>query len=198
MMFTGIVTERGVVSTMTVGRAGARLRVEAPSTARGMSTGDSVAVNGVCLTAVAIADGAFDVEAVPETLQRTNLGGLGPGSAVNLERPILAGGRFDGHIVQGHVDGVATVRRVAIDGDGWRVWFDAAGELMRYVAEKGSVALDGVSLTVSDVDGSGLEVVLIPHTRAVTTLGDLAPGARVNLEVDVLAKYVARLLEDRR
>jgi riboflavin synthase len=129
-----------------------------------------------------------------ETLDRTSLGRVSTGDAVNLERPMAASGRFDGHIVQGHIDGVATVRSVDADGEGSRMWVDVAPELLRYVVEKGSVTLDGVSLTVAGVDDAGLEVALIPHTMSVTTLGNRRPGELVNVEVDVLAKYVERLL----
>jgi len=197
-MFTGIVTERGTIGGVVATDGGRRLAVIAPETAAGLIVGDSVALSGVCLTAIAVDGDAFEAEAVAETLARTTLGDLEVGDTVNLERPVMAGGRLDGHVVQGHVDGVATVRSVSSDGESARVWFDAPGDLLGYVAEKGSVALDGVSLTVSGVDASGFEVVLIPHTREVTTLGAAAPGARVNLEVDVLAKYVERLLEARR
>ncbi len=197
-MFTGIVTERGTLEAAVPAAGGIRLRIAAPGTAVGLAVGDSVAVSGVCLTAVGVGESGFEAEAVAETLDRTTLGGLETGSEVNLERPVVAGGRLDGHVVQGHVDGVAVVRSVEAEGDARRVWFDAPAGLLGYVAEKGSVALDGVSLTVSGVDRSGFEVVLIPHTREATTLGSAAPGVRVNLEVDVLAKYVERLLEVRK
>ena len=161
----------------------------------GMAIGDSIAVNGVCLTAVSLAGDALSVEAVPETLGRSNLGRLAVGSHVDLERPMAADGRFDGHIVQGHVDGTGTVRSITADGGSQRFWFDVPSGLLRYLVEKGSVTVDGVSLTVSGVDESGFEVVLIPHTLEVTVLGDRGVGDLVNLEVDVLAKYVERLLE---
>jgi riboflavin synthase len=138
------------------------------------------------------------VEAVDETLARTNLGLLQAGSPVNLERPMRADGRFDGHIVQGHVDGVGIVRSVASEGASIRLWVDAPEGLRRYLAEKGSVAVDGVSLTVSGVDGTGFEVVLIPHTLEATLFGARRPGDAMNLEADVIAKYVARLLEEGR
>ena len=163
-----------------------------------MGVGDSIAVNGVCLTAVAVGAGNVAVEAVIETLDRSNLSEVGVGDAVNLERPMRAGGRFDGHIVQGHVDGVATVRSIEAEGASVRIWFDVPEELRRYLVEKGSVAVDGVSLTVSGVDAAGFEVVLIPHTLDITVFGSRAPGDGVNLEMDVLAKYVERLLEESR
>ena len=196
-MFTGIVSERGFVGATIPTGGGARLTIDAAGASAALAVGDSVAINGVCLTAVSVEGRHFDVEAVRETLDSTNLGSLGTGMAVNLELPLSAGGRFDGHMVQGHVDGVVVVRSVAADGDSQRVWVDALPSLLRYVAEKGSVALDGISFTVSGVDDHGFEVVLIPHTLEVTTFGDLAAGRRLNLEVDVLAKYVERLLESR-
>jgi riboflavin synthase len=197
MMFTGIVTESGTVGEVRATACGIRATIEGPRTADGLSVGDSIAVNGVCLTAVAVGGPRFEVEAVAETLQRTNLGDLERGVRVNLERPLGAAGRFDGHIVQGHVDGVATVRAVTGEGDALRVWLNAPPHLLRYVVEKGSVAVDGVSLTVSGVDAAGFEFVLIPHTLQVTTFAGIGPGRRLNLEVDVLAKYVERLLEAR-
>lgn len=197
-MFTGIVSERGAVRRVVPTGGGARLSIEGPLTARGLAVGDSIAVNGVCLTAIDVDPPGFSVEAVAETLGLTNLGLLGEGSAVNLERPVPAAGRFDGHIVQGHVDGVVPVRSITAEGEARRVWLDVAPRLARYIVSKGSVALDGVSLTVSGVDEGGFEVVLIPHTLEETSLGALAAGTRINLEVDVLAKYVERLMEARR
>jgi riboflavin synthase len=139
----------------------------------------------------------FAVEAVPETLARSNLGALAPGDGIDLERPLAASGRFDGHIVQGHVDGVGVIREVTPEGGAVRMWVDVPAALRRYLVEKGSVAMDGVSLTVSGADEQGFEVVLIPHTLEVTVLGSRGPGSRVNLEMDVLAKYVERLMEER-
>jgi riboflavin synthase len=173
------------------------MRLEAGEAASDLSVGDSVAVNGVCLTATAVDGGTFEVEAVAETIDRTNLGRAAVGDAVNLERPVAASGRLDGHIVQGHVDGVGhrahgRARGRLVPGLG-----GPRPSLMRYVAEKGSVAVDGVSLTVTAVDDAGFEVALIPHTLAVTAWGDRGPGDGVNVEVDVLAKYVERLMEAR-
>jgi riboflavin synthase alpha subunit len=179
---------------MRSGADGARLEVEAPATAATTAVGDSVAIDGCCLTAVACGEGRIAFEAVPETLQRTVLGTLTAGTAVNVEPALRAGEPLGGHYVQGHVDGLATVREVAAEGDGRRVWFDADAELLRFVVEKGSVTLQGVSLTVAALDADGFAVALIPHTLEVTTLGTLRPGRQVNLEVDVLAKYVQRLL----
>jgi riboflavin synthase len=196
-MFTGIVAEVGSIAEVTAAGRSRRISILGPHTHRGLSVGDSVAVNGVCLTVVDVGPTLFDLEAVPETLERTNLGALGPGATVNLERPVAAAGRFDGHLVQGHVDGVASVRSLRSDDESSRLWLDLATEHHRYVVRKGSIALDGVSLTVSGVDDYGFEVVLIPHTLQVTTMGALAVGDEVNVEVDVLAKYVERLLEAR-
>ena len=193
-MFTGIVREVGRVASIAPAAGGTRLEVAAPETARGVAVGDSVAISGVCLTVVAVADGRVAFDAVPETLARSSLGALAAGSAVNVEPALRAGEPLGGHYVQGHVDGVGAVRTVAPEGDGARVWVDAPSELMRYVVEKGSVTVEGTSLTVAALDGDGFAVALVPHTLAATTLGSLAAGDRVNLEVDVLAKYVERLL----
>jgi riboflavin synthase len=197
-MFTGIVERVGTVAAVDDSGGVRRLTIEAGDAAEAMAIGDSIAVNGVCLTAVAVAGGRVTVEAVPETLDRSNLGRLSAGDPVDLERPVPAGGRLDGHVVQGHVDGVGTVRSITPDGDSKRVWIDAPQRLHRYFAEKGSVAVDGVSLTVSAVDPGGFEVVLIPHTLTATVFGARRPGDTVNLEVDILAKYVERLMEGMR
>ncbi len=200
-MFTGIVSELGRVAAIEPTDGGARISVLAPDTCSDLGIGDSVAVNGVCLTAVAVDGGAFTVEAVGETLQRTNLGDLTDGSSVDLERPVeAAGGRFDGHVVQGHVDGVGDVRSIESEGAAKRIRIGAPAPLARYLVEKGSVTVDGVSLTitaVSPVDDPApwFEIVLIPHTLEVTVLGHREVGDRVNLEADILAKYVERLME---
>ena len=194
-MFTGIVRERGRVAELNGGNEGIRLRIEAPETAARVVVGDSVAISGCCLTVVAVEDGTLSFDAVPETLDRTSLGGLAPGGEVNLESAVRAGEPLGGHVMQGHVDAVGTVRSVEAEGEGKRIWFDAPDSVLRYVVEKGSIAVDGVSLTVAALDGGGFAVALIPHTLAETTLGDFEPGRPVNLEADVLAKYVERLLE---
>jgi riboflavin synthase len=194
-MFTGIVEAMGTVVEVADTGGKRRLAIDAGGLAEGLGVGESVAVNGVCLTAVEVAGSVLAVEAVEETLARSNLGLLAEGSRVNLERPLRADGRFDGHIVQGHVDGVGRVRSATPEGASIRLWIDAPPALRRYLAEKGSVAVDGVSLTVSGVDGTGFEVVLIPHTLEVTLFGARRPGDAVNLEADVIAKYVERLLE---
>jgi riboflavin synthase len=186
-VFTGLVREVGTVVSFEDGR----LRVESSIAA---AIGDSVAIDGVCVTVV---DGdrktlAFD--AVPETLARTTIRRLEPGAAVNLEPALRAGDALGGHYVQGHVDGVGRIRSVEPEGNGRRVWVDAPPEVLHFCVEKGSIAVDGVSLTVADLDGDGFAVALVPHTLTVTTLGDAAAGDEVNLESDVLAKYVEKLV----
>jgi riboflavin synthase len=153
-----------------------------------------VAVNGCCLTAVEIGAATIAFDAVPETLSRTSLSRLAPGVAVNLEPALRAGDPMGGHVVQGHVDGVGRVRSVTPEGEGRRIWFDAPDAVLRYCVEKGSIAIEGVSLTIAALDDAGVAVALIPHTLAATTIGLLAPGDEVNLEADVLAKYVERLV----
>lgn len=194
-MFTGIVEAVGRVRALRREGAKAELVVEAPALAAEAKVGDSVAVNGACLTVTAAESGALRFEAVAETLARTSLGGLAPGSPVNLERALRADGRLDGHIVQGHVDGVGRVRELRRAGDDVRLFVDCEPALAELLVEKGSVAVEGVSLTVVGVEAAGFDVALIPHTLGATTLGLLAPGAAVNLEADVLGKYVRRYLE---
>jgi riboflavin synthase len=189
-VFTGLVREVGAV----VGFDGARLTIAAPATAAGVQLGDSVAVDGVCLTVVARLESTISFDAVPETLGRTSLGALAQGSRVNLEPALRAGDPLGGHYVQGHVDGVGSVRSVEPEGDGKRIAFTAPADLLPYVVEKGSIAVQGTSLTIAAVDDGGFEVALIPHTLEATTLGALKPGDDVNLEADVLAKYVEKLL----
>jgi riboflavin synthase len=189
-VFTGLVREVGEVLSFDDGR----LTIRAPQTSAGASPGDSIAIDGVCLTVVAVDGEAFAFDAVPETLSRTSLGTLDHGSRVNLEPALRAGDALGGHYVQGHVDGVGTVRSVEPEGDGKRIWFDLPEPLLRYAVEKGSVAIQGTSLTVAAVDEAGLAIALIPHTLQETTLGELGVGDRVNVEADVLAKYVERLL----
>jgi riboflavin synthase len=190
-VFTGIVRELGSVEALEESQNGARLRVRAPETAAGTAVGDSVSVNGVCLTAVAVGDGVLGFDAVPETLRRSSLGRLAGGSQVNVEPALRAGEPLGGHIVQGHVDGVARVRRA--DDEGLEI--EAGPEILRYCVEKGSIAVEGVSLTIAGLSDDSFTVALVPHTRAVTTLGGLGAGDEVNIEVDLLAKHVERLLE---
>ena len=192
-MFTGIVREVGTVDLFD----GSRLVVVAMETAAGATVGDSVAVAGVCLTVVDIDDGRLAFDVVPETLSRTALGRLEHGRAVNIEPSLRVGDQLGGHVVQGHVEVVGRVRSVEPDGDGRRIWVDAPKEILAYCLEKGSIAVEGVSLTVAALDESGFEVALIPHTLDVTTLGWLEPGDPVNLEPDMLAKVVERLVETR-
>jgi riboflavin synthase len=196
-VFTGIVREIGRVEAVEGGAERVRLRVAAPETAAAVTAGDSVSVGGVCLTATHVADGVIAFDAVPETFRRTALHRLDPGAPVNVEPALRAGDPLGGHIVQGHVDGVGTVRSLVPEGDGMRLWVDSPTDLLRYCVEKGSIAVDGVSLTVAELDERGFAVALVPFTLAATTLGGLEPGDVVNLEVDVLAKYVERLLQRR-
>jgi riboflavin synthase len=196
-VFTGIVAAIGRIKEVSVTETGRRFEVHAGPLASGMQIGDSIAVNGVCLTAVVCAGDEITVDAVGETLDRSNLGDVAVGDGVDLERPLPATGRFDGHIVQGHVDGVGTVAALITEGEAVRMRITVPERLARYVVEKGSIAVDGVSLTVTAVSEGWFEIVLIPHTLAVTVLGDRNPGDRVNLEVDILAKYVERLIESR-
>jgi riboflavin synthase len=193
-VFTGIISDLGKVATLERQDGSARLTIDAPSIAASAPHGSSVAVNGVCVTVTRAGNGQFSADLMGETLARTGLGGLAPGTLVNLERPVPVGGRLDGHFVQGHVDGtgVVTERKSATN---WAVLrISISPELLRYVSEKGSVAVDGVSLTVSALGTEWFEVSLIPETLARTTLGGRDPGDEVNIEVDVLAKYVERLL----
>jgi riboflavin synthase len=192
-MFTGLIAELGTVDDVDRTSEGARLRVRG-MLARDLSEGDSVAVNGVCLTATTVNGGAFSADVMAETLRRSSLGALGAGDAVNLELPLRASDRLGGHVVQGHVDGLGTVREVRDEGFARVVGIDAPPELLRYVAAKGSIAVDGISLTVAELHDDGFAVSLIPETLERTNLGGAQPGARVNLEVDVLAKYVERLV----
>lgn len=191
-MFTGIV-ERGTVKKADERRGLVSLEIESPRIARELEIGDSVGVNGVCLTAVSTGRKRFAVNAIAETLVRSTLGGLKRGSGVNLELPARLSDRLGGHLVQGHVDGLATVTRIEDDGDSRRVWFSAGADLLRYMVPKGSVTLDGVSLTVVEVGQTTFQVALIPHTLELTTLGRLREGTQVNVEADVIAKYVERL-----
>jgi riboflavin synthase len=187
-VFTGLVAGKGVVRALD----GGRLEVET-ELATELAPGDSIAVNGICLTAVEQARGSFAADVMPETLRRTSLEPLAEGDEVNLELPLRAGDRLGGHVMQGHVDGTGMVGSVTEDGNSRVVRVQAPEDLLRYVVEKGSIAVDGVSLTVSAVDDQGFEVSLIPETLDRTTLGAAEPGRTVNLEVDVLAKYVEKL-----
>jgi riboflavin synthase len=195
-MFTGIIEGTGTVVALAAAAdgSGARLEVEAPFLAGDLRLGESVAVNGCCLTVAEATGDGFGADLVAETLRRTALGGLAAGDLVNLERPMTLGGRLGGHLVQGHVDGVARILDRTAVGDGEEVRIELPAELERYVVEKGSVAVDGVSLTVAGVGPGWFAVALVPHTLEVTTLGRRRPGDPVQLEVDVVAKYVERLV----
>jgi riboflavin synthase alpha subunit len=193
-MFTGIVREIGLVEAVERGGEGARLRVRA-RLAPDLAEGDSVSVNGTCLTVASGADGAFDADVVNQTLSVTTLGELEPGQSVNLEPALRAGDPLGGHLVQGHIDAVGEVAAVSEDGFSRRVLVIAPIELRRYLAEHGSVAVDGVSLTIAGLSDEGFEVALIPETLNRTTLDRLAQGERVNLEVDVIARYAERLMQ---
>jgi riboflavin synthase len=192
-MFTGIVEELGRVRSLEDRAGGARLVVHCATVNRDSSVGDSVAVNGVCLTAVEVTGEALSFDLGLETLDRSTLGRLRAGDPVNLERPVTLATRLGGHLVQGHVDGVAPVRSVDRNGAGASIRIALPPSLRPYVVEKGSIAVDGVSLTVTVVDDEGFEVALIPHTLAATTLGKREPGDGVNLEADVVAKYLENL-----
>jgi riboflavin synthase len=196
-VFTGIVREKGRVVSAELSGDGSslRLRIAAPQTAAQTSLGDSVSVSGCCLTAVAGDDGELAFDAVPESLARTTLAELDEGAEVNLEPALRAGEPLGGHYVQGHVDGVARVRTLEPDGDGARLWLDVPADVLRYCVEKGSLAVDGVSLTIAAVDERGVGIALVPHTLHETTLSALEAGDGVNLEADVLAKYLERLAQ---
>ncbi|MCB6364667.1 riboflavin synthase [Intestinibacillus massiliensis] len=194
-MFTGIIEEVGRIARIERGAAGARLWVTAHTVLDGTKIGDSIATNGVCLTVTDMEKQAFAADVMAETLRRSALGQLKPGSGVNLERAMPADGRFGGHIVSGHIDGTGTVAGLRREDNAVWVTVQAAPALLRYIVEKGSVAIDGISLTVAAVDGQGFQVSVIPHTGAETTLLGKRPGDPVNLECDVIGKYVEKLLQ---
>lgn len=192
-MFTGIIEEVGTVET-----AGSRMAIRARTVMSDLKEGDSVCVNGVCLTAVRLHAGGFGADLAPETLRRSNLGMLQPGSLVNLERSMPANGRFSGHIVQGHVDGTGAVISLDELGDqNWWLTIQLPPELRPYVVFKGSITIDGISLTIAKLEGDRLSVTIIPHTYQVTAMRKWRPGWRVNLEADIVAKYVERMLAER-
>lgn len=194
-MFTGLVEEVGTVRSVTAVGNGARVVIEAALVLDDARLGASIAVNGCCLTVVEFDATSWAADAVPETLDRTNLGALRPGDAVNLERPLAADGRYGGHVVQGHVDATAAVVAIdELDDGSFRYTFELPPAIADYVVEKGSIAVDGISLTVARVDPSTFSIAIIPHTHEVTTIGRRTVGDRVNLEADVLAKYVERLV----
>jgi riboflavin synthase len=193
-VFTGIVRELGVVVEAEEAGGGRALLVRAPQTASRTNIGDSVAIDGCCLTAAGVEGGAIRFHAVPETVARTTLGDLGRDREVNVEPAVRAGEELGGHYVQGHVDAVGRVQSVEAEGEGLRVFVEAPDEVLHYCVEKGSITVDGVSLTIAELVGDAFGVALVPHTLTATTLSDLEPGQAVNLEADVLAKYVERLI----
>jgi riboflavin synthase len=194
-VFTGIVEELGQVAAIRVDQAGGRLRLRAPKVSDGLRVDESVATNGVCLTAVSVEGQEFEVDLAPETLSRTNLGSLSAGDRVCLERSVTLATRMGGHLVQGHVDGTAEITAVEPDGIQRTIRFRAEPDVTRYVVPKGFVALDGVSLTVVDCSPNGFSIALIPHSAEMTTLGFKGVGDAVNVEVDMIAKYVERFVE---
>ena len=192
-MFTGIVEEVGRVEAVRDGQ----LTIAAGLVMQDLSVSDSISVNGVCLTVTEKTSSGFSVDVVPETLRRSNLGDLIPGDAANLERSLTPESRMGGHMVQGHVDGTATISTIEPDGDALMYRFSSSTEIMRYVVEKGFIAVDGTSLTIVDCDDESFSITLIPYTRDNTVFGNRRPGDRVNIEVDILAKYVERLVAAR-
>ncbi len=202
-MFTGLVAEKGALAARVPSRAGARLTIQVPASLVGaemaeLVLGESIAVNGVCLTVAALAEGGgFEADASPETLAKTTLGDLPVGGAVNLERALKVGDRLGGHLVAGHVDGVGSVTSRSNEGDALVLTFAVPPDLARFLAPKGSIVIDGVSLTVNSVKGAELAVMLIPVTQEKTSLSALGVGSKVNVEVDLIARYVAQLLDAR-
>ena len=193
-MFTGIIEETGTLGSIRKGQNSAVLRINARTVLEGVKTGDSIAVNGVCLTVTAFDASGFTADVMHETLDRSSLGSLSPGSRVNLERAMPADGRFGGHIVAGHIDGTGTIREIRRDDNA--IWYTIHAEpaVLRYIVEKGSIAIDGISLTVARVHSDTFAVSVIPHTASVTNLSDRKKGDTVNLENDIIGKYVERLL----
>ena len=196
-MFTGIVEEMGSVKALRREAGAARLAIAASTVLGSTAIGDSISVNGVCLTVVEMGADAFTADVAVETLSVTNLGELKAGARVNLERALQLSARIGGHLVSGHVDAVGRIRSRREEGSGWRIFFDAPDSVLRYVIKKGSIAIDGISLTVADVDRTGFSIAMIPHTAKLTTLGFKTAGDGVNLETDIIGKYVERLLSGR-
>ncbi len=196
-MFTGIIEEMGSVNALRHEAGAARLAVSASTVLEGTASGDSICVNGVCLTVVDMDKSGFSADVAVETLKVTNLGELKTGARVNLERALQLSARIGGHLVSGHVDAVGRIRERRQEGNGWRIFIDAPDTVLRYVIKKGSIAIDGISLTVADVDKKGFSIAMIPHTAKLTTLGFKSAGDSVNLEADIIGKYVERLLSGR-
>ncbi len=194
-MFTGIIEETGTIADYAPNSTGARLRIHCAKVRADLSPGDSVSVNGVCLTAVDLQDNSFAADLAPETLQKSNLGDLINGALVNLERSMPANGRYSGHIVQGHVDGTAQLLALDLLGDSnWWLTLQVPADLDRYIVSKGSICIDGISLTVAKLEAGKLSVTIIPHTYSLTAMRHWTIGRRLNLEVDVIAKYVEKLM----
>jgi len=192
-MFTGIIEEMGTVKALRREAGAARLSLSAVTVLDGTALGDSICVNGVCLTVVEMGRSEFSADVAVETLRVTNLGELRAGARVNLERALQLSARIGGHLVSGHVDAVGRLREKRDEGNGWRIFFDAPETVLRYVIKKGSIAIDGISLTVADLDRAGFSIAMIPHTARLTTLGFKTAGDSVNLEADIIGKYVERL-----
>lgn len=193
-MFTGIVEEKGIIRSLNINGRSGTIRIEARKVLEGTSIGDSIAVNGICLTVTSMGDGFFTADVMAETVRRSSLGILSQGSEVNLERAMAANGRFGGHIVSGHIDGTGTVRSLVREENAIWVTIETPPEILKYIVHKGSICIDGISLTVASVGSDNFKVSVIPHTGSETTLLSKRPGSPVNLENDIIAKYVERLM----
>lgn len=193
-MFTGIVEEKGIIRSLNINGSSGTIRIESRKVLEGTSIGDSIAVNGICLTVTSMGDGFFTADVMAETVRRSSLGILSQGSEVNLERAMAANGRFGGHIVSGHIDGTGTVRSLVREENAIWVTIDTPPEILKYIVHKGSICIDGISLTVASVGSDNFKVSVIPHTGSETTLLSKRPGSPVNLENDIIAKYVERLM----
>ncbi|MGN0673792.1 MAG: riboflavin synthase [Anaerovoracaceae bacterium] len=196
-MFTGIVEEKGIIRSLNINGSSGTIRIEAKKVLEGTSIGDSIAVNGICLTVTSMGDGFFTADVMAETVRRSSLGSLSQGSEVNLERAMAADGRFGGHIVSGHIDGTGTVRSLVREENAIWVTIETPPEILKYIVHKGSICIDGISLTVASVGNDYFKVSVIPHTGSETTLLSKRPGLPVNLENDIIAKYVERLMNYR-
>ena len=193
-MFTGIVEEKGIIRSLNINGSSGTIRIESRKVLEGTSIGDSIAVNGICLTVTSMGDGFFTADVMAETVRRSSLGSLSQGSDVNLERAMAGNGRFGGHIVSGHIDGTGTVRSLVREENAIWVTIETPPEILKYIVHKGSICIDGISLTVASVGSDNFKVSVIPHTGSETTLLSKRPGSPVNLENDIIAKYVERLM----
>ena len=193
-MFTGIVEEKGIIRSLKINGSSGTIRIESRKVLEGTSIGDSIAVNGICLTVTSMGDGFFTADVMAETVRRSSLGSLSQGSDVNLERAMAGNGRFGGHIVSGHIDGTGTVRSLVREENAIWVTIETPPEILKYIVHKGSICIDGISLTVASVGSDNFKVSVIPHTGSETTLLSKRPGSPVNLENDIIAKYVERLM----